>query len=82
MNQLKARKGISHIYFGLKNNKCLSANIRFNKFFTYNKILEDNKNYISKKEYKKLKNMLNKELNSIFETKRNLKSNYYKKSKK
>ena len=48
MNQLKVRKGISHIYFGLKNNKCSSANIRFNKFFTYNKILEDNKNYISK----------------------------------
>lgn len=82
MDKIKAKKGIYNIYYKLKRDKKLKISNRFSNLLFYFRVLERGKKYITQKEYKKLKNILNKELNSLFFKNKKSKNNYSKKSKK
>ena len=82
MNKFQARNEIYNIYSNLKSDKKLKISSRFNNLLLYFSILQRNKKHISQKEYKKLKNILNKELNYLFFKNRKSKNNYSKKLKK
>lgn len=82
MNKFQARNEIYNIYSNLKRDKKLKISNRFSNLLFYFRVLERYKKYITQKEYKKLKNILNKELNSLFFKNKKSKNNYSKKSKK
>ncbi len=82
MDKVKAKKEIYNIYYKLKRDTKLKISNRFSNLLFYFRVLERGKKYITQKEYKKLKNILNKELNSLFFKNKKSKNNYSKKSKK
>lgn len=67
--KIQAKQNVAQIYSALKRDRFFKRK-NFNDIFLYNIILEDNKKFIDKKEYKKLKVILNKELNDLFAKKR------------
>ena len=62
----QAFDNIRRIYSDLKINKCKGIKDNYNDLLLYSDILNRNKKYIPKKEYTKLKNILDERLNKLF----------------